>query len=145
MKQSLALGMAIVVAGAALAHQGVQNPGVMARMETMSVSKKAMNLMADMASGARRFDAEQAQTALVELTAALEEVPERFKEPHEDPKTEALPIIWQQYDDFLALNTAAIKAVAKIDPASRAQLQATLTPAGVSCLDCHKTYRKEVK
>ena len=135
------LTLSLGTATALLAHQGVQNAGVMARMDGMLSAQKATKVLIDMAAGDRAFDTAAAGAAKATILKDLEAVPALFAEPHHDPKTEALPVIWTQFDDFLSRNTAALSAMEKLDTATRAGLQATLPQAGAACLNCHQTYR----
>lgn len=143
--EAIALTAALAFASTALAHQGVRNMGVMARMDGMLSAQKATKVLIDMASGTRSFDARAAQRAKAAILQNLAQVPELFKTPHDDPKSEALPVIWVQHDDFLTRNAAAITAMTALQTGTRAALQDTLPKAGAACLDCHQTYRLNTK
>ncbi len=139
--ETIGLVAALALASAALAHQGVQNPGVMARMDGMLSAQTSTKVLIDMASGKRAFDARAATAAQAVILQDLARVPDLFETPHQDSRSEALPIIWTQYDDFLKRNDAAIAAMQAVQTETRAGLQATLPQAGAACLDCHQTYR----
>ena len=140
--QAVTMIGAIAIATAALAHEGVKDPGVKARMDTMSRVGAATGVLGDMAKGKTAFDATQAEAARASLVAAFKEVPEVFAEPHQDPKSEALPVIWEQFDDFLAKNTEAIAAGEAMTLASLDDLRGSMGALGASCGSCHKAYRK---
>lgn len=133
---------ALALATTVLAHSGVKDPGVMARMETMSAVGRATGVLGDMAKGKKAFDAAEAEAARIALIAGFQEVPQLFEEPHQDPKSEALPAIWEQYDDFLAKNDDAIVAAKAMDLQTLDSLRASMGGLGASCGACHKLYRK---
>ena len=139
--ETLSLVAALSIATAALAHQGVKNAGVMARMDGMLSAQKATKVLIDMAAGKRSFDADDADAAKARILEDLSRVPALFESPHDDPMTEARPIIWTQYDDFLRRNDQAVLAMKAVKTETKAGLQATLPAAGAACLDCHQTYR----
>lgn len=139
----ISMVMVLGLATAALAHQGVKDPGVMARMEGMKTVGKAMDLLEDMAAGKRPLDLIQAQGAKAAIARHLGEAEALFKEPHSDPKSEALPKIWEDYAGFTASLDKAWDATTKLRVRNLDALRATLPITGQGCLDCHKVYRKE--
>lgn len=128
----------------ALAHSGVKNPAVMARMEAMKSIGSATKTVGDMARGKRDFDLNAARTALDTIAQEAGRVSDLFANPEDDPKSEALPAIWDDFSDFQTKNdqmqsTAATLAstVTTLD-----DLRAGLAQLGDTCSACHKLYRK---
>lgn len=132
---------ALFLATALLAHQGVQNPGVMARMNAMLAVGKGTDVLKDMAGAKRPFDTDIARAAKVAILDHLRQSEALFQEPHTDPKTEALPAIWEDFRGFKRALRASEKSVRKLDLNSLETLRATLPAAGQGCSDCHKLYR----
>lgn len=138
---ALALGLS---ATAALAHEGVQNPAVMARMDGMSAIGDATKLLGRMAKGETPFEAEAARGAAATIADHAAEVPALFEAPEDDPKSEAKPLIWQDYADFTdkagALEAAAADAAGSI--AAAEDLRPALAAIGETCKACHERYRE---
>ena len=140
-----ALGLFLVAAAtASLAHQDVQNPTVMARMDAMGTIGKNTKVLGVMAKGEVAFDANAARTAAGAIAKHAAQIPELFQDTASDPKSEALPVIWQSYSDFTAkadaLEVAA--SVAAKDIATPGDLGPALAAIGSACKSCHQTYRK---
>lgn len=129
------------IAGAALAHSGVQNPAVKARMDLMGDIKEATGVLGGMAKGAIPFDAAKAEAARVALYEAAVKVPASFEAPEMDPKSEAVPAIWEKWDDFTAKSDLLVEAAAGVATDSIDDLRAGLMQIGQSCGACHKSYR----
>jgi len=142
-KHLIALSLAVVlIATSALAHSGVKNPAVKARMDGMSGMGAATKVLGDMAKGNAAFDAAAAQTATRAIAVHASEIPALFKAPAQDPKSEASPKIWEAFADFTAQAEALENmALAASETASLAELRATLGQIGKNCSACHKTYR----
>lgn len=139
-----ATGLLVVVATtAALAHSGVQNPAVKARMDGMSAIGKNTKVLGSMAKGEVAFDAQSAREAANLIAHHAAQIPDLFEQQASDPKSEALPTIWQSYTDFLvkadALEVAASAAASGISTES--DLRPALAAIGGSCKSCHKIYR----
>lgn len=143
-KMALVAGLVVAFAAGALAHQGVTNPAVKARMDAMSGIGAATKVLGDMAKGTTPFNQDAAQSAAAEIAALAKETPVLFKDPEEDAMSEALPAIWQNFDDFskkaAAMESAAQSASQSIT--DLATLRAGLGQIGQTCKACHSDYRK---
>ncbi|WP_299933969.1 cytochrome c [uncultured Pelagimonas sp.] len=128
----------------ALAHGGVKNAAVMARMEAMKSIGDAMKVMGSMAKGKTEFDAATARAAAADVARFAAQTSALFKAPEDDPKTEALPAIWERFEDFTtkAQETEALARRLALSLATKADLGTGLTQLGASCKACHKEYRK---
>lgn len=135
--------ISLLFATAVPAHQGVQNPGVMARMNAMLAVGKATDVLKDMASAKRSFDNDIAHAAKMAILEHLSRSEALFKDPHDDPKTEALPAIWEDFRGFKRALHSSERSVRKLDLRSIDTLRATLPAAGQGCSDCHKLYRRK--
>lgn len=137
---SLAIAGAATVAGA---HQGVENPAVQARMTSMKAMGDAVTEVGQMfARGQDAFDAQAVSAAIARIEREVEQTPQLFKAPEVDPKTEALPAIWDNWDDFLDRNAALQDRLAAPAPQTSAALGPWLTEIGAACSACHKIYRR---
>lgn len=136
---ALLLG-ASIAAAAAFAHSGVTNPAVQERMAAMKQIGAQVKILGSMAKGQVSFDADAAQAAMVHIQREAERVPDLFRAPESDPKSEALPTIWQAYGDFTSkaqsLQKAAGAPVGSLD-----ELQQAMAGLGETCKACHSKYK----
>lgn len=140
----VAFGIAFIAGTTALAHQGVQNAAVKARMDGMSAIAENMKTLGQMAKGATEFDAEVARSASASIAKHASETPGLFKANETDPKSEARPEIWSNFEDFTAkateLETIATGLSTSINDPS--DLNAAMSALGANCKSCHSVYRE---
>jgi cytochrome c556 len=55
---------------------------------------------------------------------------------------EAVPTLWDNWDDFLARNDAMIAALAVPAPATLDETRPWLRSIGAACAACHEDYRE---
>lgn len=143
-RHGLWLAVFIATSLGAYAHQGVTNPAVKERMDVMSSIGDAMKVLGSMAKGAKPFDAAAAQNAAASVAKLAGTTPDVFREPEDDKMSEALPAIWDTFDDFTkkakAMETAANTAAENIT--DLASLRSALGQIGQTCKACHSDYRK---
>lgn len=134
----------IVSAGAAFAHSGVQDADVMARMEDMKQMGSVMKQLGAMAKGQAAFDPGEANDGLAAIARGAGAIPDVFATPATDPKSEALPVIWDRFDDFTAnardLETLAAGLAGSVT--AQNELDAALRQVGLACKSCHTDYRE---
>lgn len=139
----LSLAAAIALGTAALAHEGVKNPTVMARMEHMKAIAGHTKVLGDMAKGARAFDADAAQAAAAALAEEATKTPKFFEAAEDDPKSEAVPTIWTSFPDFTTRSSALVTAAGDATSiASPEELITAFQAIGATCSSCHKAYRE---
>lgn len=134
--------LSLSLAGAAFAHQGVKDPKVKAWMHAMMQAGQASKTLGNMAKGTTPFDAVQAAEAKSVLIDVSVAIPELYEVKSEDPVSEALPAIWEDYSDFTAQAEAMQTASENLDVASAATLQQGIRTLGRTCGGCHRSYRK---
>ena len=130
-----------LLAGTAIAKDGVTNPVVKERMDLMQTIRVNTGALGDMASGKTAFDAAAAGTARANLAAAAAMIPAKFQAEETDPVDEAKPEIWLMFDDFTTKAGALVTAAEALDATSLAGLQAGMGAVGGSCQSCHQAYR----
>ncbi len=144
-KQSVVLTVLLCLATGALAHQGVKNAAVKARMDAMSAIGKNMKVLGGMAKGETPFDPVAIHYALEKIEEHAANTPGLFKAQETDPKSESKPAIWTDFPDFTrkanALETVAAGLSRKIDTAK--DLGPALNSLGETCKSCHELYREE--
>lgn len=128
----------------ALAHGGVKNAAVLARMESMKSIGEAMKVLGLMAKGETAFDVAVARSAAADVARLAAQTPALFDAPESDPKTEALPSIWDHFDDFTAKSqqTETLARALSKNLKTPEDLNAGLMQLGATCKACHKEYRK---
>ena len=142
-RKSFAIGIALLTATAALAHQGVQNPAVKARMDGMSVIAENMKTIGLMAKGTNEFDAALARSAAAAIAEHAAAAPALFESNETDPKSEARPEIWTNFDDFV-LKATELETVANGLSTSindKSDLRSAMRSLGKTCKACHAIYR----
>ncbi|WP_421701463.1 c-type cytochrome [Aliiroseovarius sp.] len=140
-RMTLILG-GVLAAGMALAHDGVQNPAVMARMEAMKQIGGGMKVLAGMLKGEMTYDTAEAQAALDKIEEAVGRVPALFEAPESDPKSTALPVIWENWEDFESKIDALAKA-SMGEITDEDSLKMAVSTLGGTCKDCHGDYRQK--
>lgn len=122
-------------------------PPQVARQELMEQNGDMAGVVGDMLRGERPYDGAEATEALDTIIADLEEFitlfPEDSMSGHE---TRALPVIWEDWDGFVAVNDEAIAAAQAVRAVAADGLDAirpTFGALGNSCRDCHEQYRAE--
>lgn len=101
-----------------------------------------------MARGKAEFDADIAARNARRIAALAPMLIEAFEamdtRPY-DVKTEALPVIWEKFDEFKQKNDALIEAAnefaAIADRGDKAETLGALRGFGGKCGDCHDTFR----
>ncbi|NND18611.1 MAG: cytochrome c [Silicimonas sp.] len=132
----------LLVASAALAHQGVKNPAVKARMDVMSAIGDNTKLLGRMAKGEVAFDAGTARAAAAAIAGGAERTPILFAAREHDPVSEARLNIWSNFEDF-SLKSDALKEAAEAAQGmtSEGELRVALAEIGAACRSCHADYR----
>jgi cytochrome c556 len=124
-----------------VAHDGVQNEAVKARMMAMDAVKNNFGVLGGMARGKMAYDQAQAEQAMQELLTLSGQVPALFEANETDPKSEAAPAIWENWDDFVSKAEDLEFAVEGVETSSLEALQASVGNVGAACSACHKPYR----
>ena len=134
---------AVLAASVVYAHDGVKNPAVMARMEGMSAIADSMKVLGGMAKGAVSFDATAANEAAGVIAVEAARIPVLFQVEETDPKSEAKPEIWTNFNDFSdradSLEEVASELSGSIETAE--DLGGAMKALGETCQSCHSTYR----
>lgn len=128
----------------ALAHDDVKNPAVKARMAAMEAVGGGMKTLAGMAKGEMAFDSAKAEAAMATIASEGMKVPALFEANETDPKTEALPAIWENWSDFVVKSEDMVSAAKSVTSLpDLATLQGSLGKVGGTCKACHSDYRKK--
>lgn len=144
MKKAIVAGLVVAagLAGALWAEGEASNPVVKARMEAMEQIGGGMKVLGSMAKGEMAFDAAAAQAAVATIVAESEKVPALFEAQEDDPASEALPAIWEDYADFTAKAMDLNAAAKGVTITAEADLGGAMGALGGTCKACHSKYRE---
>ena len=134
----------ITASSIVFAHSGVKDKNVKERMMLMKEMANNTKTIGQMLKGKTPFDANMAKLALERLSSLSLETPKVFKINASDPKSEARPAIWDEFDEFTRLSkdlaeTSLILA-GSID--SIDDLRPALKKVSSGCKACHSRYRE---
>ncbi len=143
-RTSALLVVALLTATTALAHQGVKNRAVLARMNGMSAIAENIKVLGAMAKGKVAFDQEAARAAAQSIARHAGEAPALFAAREDDPKSEARPEIWDDFEDFTA-QAKELEGIASglaLSLSGPDDLAPALQKLGANCRSCHEAYRE---
>ena len=133
--------VAMVLSGAAIHAHSVENPVVQKRMDLMKEIKSAIGVLGGMAKGTIAFDVVAATAAQTTLIEQSELVATTFEANETDPKSEALPSIWENWDTFVEMADDLTFAAEGLDVTSLDGIRGGLGNIGASCGAFHKKFR----
>ena len=132
----------IISATTVLAHSGVTNPDVKARMELMERISDATKVIGNMAMGRMTYEAATAQKAGRALADHAMQIPQAFEARVTDPKSEARATIWDDFSRFSAQADTLAKAAGKAAEATDAtSLKSSFPAVARTCRSCHEAFR----
>ena len=126
------------------AHSGVKDKNVKERMMLMKEMADNTKNIGQMLKGKTPFDASEAKLALERLASLSLETPKVFKINASDPKSEARPAIWDEFDEFtrLSKDLAETSLVLAGSINSIEDLRPALKGVSSGCKACHRQYRE---
>ena len=134
----------ITISSVALAHSGVKDKNVKERMMVMKEMANTTKIIGQMLKGKTSFDANEAKLALERLSSLSLKTPKVFTINASDPKSEAKPAIWDEFDEFTRLSKdlaeTSILLAGSID--SIDDLRPALRGVSSGCKACHSRYRE---
>ena len=107
---------------------------------------KAMKAIGQMIKGEVAFDAEKAKAAALEIYGHASHIPDMFPEGSTEKPSEALPAIWEDWDEFVAISDQMktdAKALSDIagNASEASVIKAQFGMVGKSCGSCHEKFR----
>ena len=136
--------IAITASSIAFAHSGVKDKNVKERMMLMKEMANNTKTIGQMLKGKTPFDADEAKLALERLSSLSLETPKVFKINASDPKSEARPAIWDEFEEFtrLSKDLAETSLVLAGSINSVEDLRPALKGVSSGCKACHRQYRE---
>jgi cytochrome c556 len=130
----------------ALAHNDCAPGVVKERCDLMERQGDDMKIIGDMAKGKTTFDAAKAGEAARDIGVTARKIHELFPEGSGGGTSEALPAIWEHWDDFTAkaddLGKAADTLAAALDSGDP-DWKSAFQGVSDACKACHQDYRKK--
>ena len=134
----------ITASSIVFAHSGVKDKNVKERMMLMKEMANNTKTIGQMLKGKTPFDADEAKLALERLSSLSLETAEAFEINASDPKSEARPAIWDEFDEFTRLSEdlaeTSLLLAGSID--SIDDLRPALKGVSSGCKACHRQYRE---
>lgn len=136
---------AVLLPALSFAHTGATGV-VRERMEAMKDIASAMKTVAAMLRGKSAFEAEAASSAARTINAHAVEMPALFPKDSNPAPSEALPAIWENWQEFSRLATSLEVSSAELEKAatnaeSAAGLAIQFKAVGQTCSGCHQKFR----
>jgi cytochrome c556 len=134
----------LVISSVAFAHSGVKDKNVKERMMVMKAMADNTKVIGQMLKRKTQFDANEAKSALERLSSLSLKTPKVFTVNATDPKSEAKPAIWDEFDEFTKLSLDLAETSTAL--ASSIEIIEDLRPAlkriSSGCKSCHSKYRE---
>ena len=136
--------VSLTISSVAFAHSGVKDKNVKERMMLMKEMAGNTKIIGQMLKGKTSFDTIQVKLALERLSALSLETPKVFTINATDPKSEAMPNIWDEFDEFtkLSKDLAETSIVLANSVATIEDLRPALKKVSSGCKACHSRYRE---
>ena len=136
--------VSLTISSVAFAHSGVKDKNVKERMMLMKEMAGNTKIIGQMLKGKTAFDSNQVKLALERLSALSLETPKVFTINATDPKSEAMPNIWDEFDEFtkLSKDLAETSIVLANSIAAIEDLRPALKKVSSGCKACHSRYRE---
>ena len=134
----------LVISSVAFAHSGVKDQNVKERMMVMKAMADNTKVIGQMLKRKTQFDANEAKSALERLSSLSLKTPKVFTVNATDPKSEAKPAIWDEFDEFtkLSLELAETSIVLANSIEIIEDLRPALKRVSSGCKSCHSKYRE---
>lgn len=132
----------ITASSIVFAHSGVKDKNVKERMMLMKEMANNTKTIGQMLKGRTPFDANEAKLALERLASLSLETPKVFKINASDPKSEARPAIWNEFDEFTKLSKDLAEASLLLAGSINSidDLRPALKGVSSGCKACHSRY-----
>ena len=141
---NLLIVIILTISSVAFAHSGVKDKNVKERMMLMKKLADNTKIIGHMLKGKTSFDANEAKLALERLSSLSLKTPKVFEVSATDPKSEAKPTIWDEFDEFTKLSEdlASTSKVLAGSVETIENLQPALKRISSGCKACHSRYRE---
>ena len=134
----------VTISSIAFAHSGVKDKNVKERMMVMKAMADNTKIIGQMLKGKTSFDENEAKLALERLSSLSLKTPKVFEVSATDPKSEAKPAIWDEFDEFTKLSQDLAEATEVLarSVGTINDLRPALKRVSSGCKACHSKYRE---
>ena len=141
---TLAFVMAPLGTSDMLAHSGVLNKDVAARMTLMSSMGRNMGVLGKMLQKKAPFDRGKAVEAINNIEQLAVETPTVFEKRVLDPKSEAKELIWEEFETFTKISIGLATSANQLSSSMKSfdDLRPALISLSQSCKECHSRFRE---
>jgi len=133
-------GLLSVTAGATVFAASPMNAADLVAARQASMKEDGRTL-----KGSDAFTGDKAIEALTTVEANYTKLPSRFPKGSLTDRSNALPIIWEQFDQFTAIfkkgADAAADGIAAVKAGDMERYKADIKLIASTCNECHNTYR----
>ena len=146
--KTLILFSTLASSGIAFAHSGAQGV-VKQRMDGMSDIAQNMKIIGTMMRS-EEFDKETLSQAALKIQKHASQISELFPDGSIKNPSEALPIIWSDWDEFIAIankldSDAGKLAEISTNAANTSEIKTQFQLVAKSCSGCHEKFRLKNK
>ena len=134
----LLIGVTFMLSGSILF---AENSGYVERSKLMQNIRLEFSVLARMSREKIEFDENLATSARLNLLRFAASTPAIFEDDDLPINSEALPAIWENWDDFLSKSEDLEFALEGIETSTLIDLRGSLGNVGAACGSCHQKYR----
>ena len=136
--------IATTASSIAFAHSGVKDQNVKERMLLMKAMAENTKLIGQMLKKQTPFELNEVKRALEQLSSLSLQTPTVFEVNATDPKSEAKPNIWDEFNEFTKLSNELAKSTSDLAILVKDidDLRPTLMKVSKGCKACHSKYRE---
>ena len=135
---SLLIGVSFMLSGSILF---AENSGYVERSKLMQNIRLEFSVLARMSREKIEFDESLATSARLNLLKFAVSTPDIFEDDDLPINSEALPAIWENWDDFVSKSEDLEFALEGVDTSTLIDLRGSLGNVGAACGSCHQKYR----
>ena len=134
----LLIGVSFMLSGSILF---AENSGYVERSKLMQNIRLEFSVLGRMSREKIEFDESLATSARLNLLRFAASTPAIFEDDDLSINSEALPAIWENWDDFVSKSEDLEFALEGVDTSTLIDLRASLGNVGAACGSCHQKYR----
>ena len=118
-----------------------ENSGYVERSKLMQNIRLEFSVLARMSREKIEFDESLATSSRLNLLRFAASTPAIFEDDDLPINSEALPAIWENWDDFVSKSEDLEFALEGVDTSTLIDLRGSLGNVGAACGSCHQKYR----
>ena len=134
----LLIGVFFMLSGSILF---AENSGYIERSKLMQNIRLEFSVLARMSREKIEFDESLAEAARLNLLKLAASTPTVFEDDDLPINSEALPAIWENWDDFVSKSEDFEFVLEGVDTSTLIDLRDSLGNVGAACGACHQKYR----